>query len=64
MVTAPVGYLSWTQRISDFARRTDLKAKERSVWLSGRMSPLATQEFQALGWVVHEEALRPKAAGS
>jgi hypothetical protein len=64
VVTAPVDYLSWTQRISDFARRTDLKAKERSVWLSGRMSPRAIQEFQALGWVVHEEALRPKAAGS
>jgi hypothetical protein len=64
VVTAPVDYLSWTQRISDFARRTDLKAKERSIWLSGRMSPRAQQEFQALGWVVHEEALRPNAAGS
>ncbi|HSC70197.1 MAG TPA: hypothetical protein VLH58_02520 [Candidatus Methylomirabilis sp.] len=64
VVPAPVDYLSWTQRIGNFARRTDLKAKERSVWLSGRISPRAKQEFEALGWEVHEEALRPKAAGS
>jgi hypothetical protein len=60
VVPAPVDYLSWTQRISNFARRSDLKAKERSVWLTGKASPRAKQEFQALGWTLREEALAPR----
>ena len=54
VVPAPVDYLSWTQRISNFAHRSDLKAKDRSVWLTGQMSPRAKQQFAALGWTVHE----------
>ncbi len=64
VVPGPVDYLSWTQRISSFAHRPDLKAKERGIWLSGRMSPRAKQEFTALDWTVHEESLMPKAGGS
>ncbi|MFI5342513.1 MAG: hypothetical protein ACHQ7N_22100 [Candidatus Methylomirabilales bacterium] len=64
VVAAPVDYLSWTQRVSNFAHRSDLKAKERSVWLTGEASPRAKQEFQALGWTLHEESLVPKAGSS
>jgi hypothetical protein len=54
VVPGPVDYLSWTQRISNFAKRPDLQATKRGIWLTGRMSPRAKQEFAALGWAVHE----------
>jgi hypothetical protein len=54
VVEAPVDYVSWTQRTSYFAHRPDLVAAKRSAWLSGKMSPLAKKNFQALGWTVHE----------
>jgi hypothetical protein len=59
VVPAPVDYLSWTQRIGNFARRSDLKTKERTVWLTGKASPRARQEFQALGWSLREDAPAP-----
>ena len=46
-------YLSWTERISDFAKRPDLQAKDRGIWLTGRKSPQAKQEFATLGWTVY-----------
>src|SRR5262249_45390195 len=58
VVPAPVDYVSWTQRVARFANRDDLKAPERSILLTGKMSPRARQEFQALGWKVTEEAPR------
>lgn len=54
VVPGPVDYLSWTERISNFAKRPDLQAKARGIWLTGRMSPRAKQEFAPLGWAVHE----------
>jgi len=58
VVPAPVDYVSWTERVARFANRDDLKAPERSILLTGRMSPRARQEFEALGWKVTEEAPR------
>jgi hypothetical protein len=55
-VPAPVDYVSWTERVSRFAQRDDLTAPKRSVWLSGRMTPRAKAEFEALGWSVRERA--------
>jgi hypothetical protein len=55
IVPAPVDYASWTRRVSTFAHRRDLAAAKRSVWLTGQMSPLARQNFEALGWVVTEK---------
>ena len=55
-VPAPVDYVSWTERVSRFAQRDDLVAPQRSVWLSGRMTPRAKAEFEALGWSVRERA--------
>ena len=56
VVPAPVDYVSWTERVARFANRDDLKAAERSIWLTGNMSPRARREFEALGWKVNEQA--------
>jgi hypothetical protein len=56
VVPAPVDYVSWTERVARFANRGDLKASERSIWLTGKMSPRARREFDALGWKVNEDA--------
>ena len=56
VVPAPVDYVSWTERVARFANRDDLKAAKRSILLTGKMSPRARQEFEALGWKVEEEA--------
>src|SRR5262249_61977786 len=56
VVPAPVDYVSWTERVARFANRADLKAAERSIVLTGQMSPRARQEFEALGWRVSENA--------
>ena len=51
---APVDYVSWTERIAGFAGSEDLKAAQRTVLLTGKMSPRAKKEFEALGWTVRE----------
>jgi hypothetical protein len=65
VVPAPVDYVAWTQRVAEFARRSDLKASERRVWLTGQMSSHAQRELTAAGWRVHEDvqwaALQPAA---
>jgi len=55
-VPAPVDYIAWTQNVATFARRADLKGKQRGIWTTGRFSPRAKKEFAALGWGVHEVA--------
>jgi hypothetical protein len=52
ILPAPVDYVSWTERIASFATSPDLKASQRTVWLSGKMSPRAKKEFEVLGWTV------------
>jgi hypothetical protein len=54
ILPAPVDYVSWTERIASFATNPDLKAEQRTVLLSGKMSPRAKKEFAALGWTVQE----------
>jgi hypothetical protein len=56
VVPAPVDYVSWTERVARFAKRDDLKAAERSIVLTGKMSPRARKEFEGLGWKVSENA--------
>ena len=51
---APVDYVSWIQLVSDFANRPDLKGKKRTLWVTGQLSPMAKQKFQAAGWKVAE----------
>jgi hypothetical protein len=54
VVPAPVDYVAWTERAATFARRPDLKAPARGLWLAGRVSPRARQELAALGWTLQE----------
>jgi hypothetical protein len=57
VVPGPVDYLSWTETSERFARRGDIAAKDRGLWLVGRASPRARQELARLGWEVHEQTL-------
>lgn len=54
VVPAPVDYISWTERIGNFARKSDLEAKQRSVWLSGKMSGTAQRGFARLHWTLYQ----------
>jgi hypothetical protein len=54
VVEAPLDYVSWTEVMSSFAHRADLRTSRRTVWLTGQFSPLARKNFQALGWVINE----------
>lgn len=54
VVPAPVDYVSWTQRIANFASRPDLKGSKKVAMLTGQMSPIAKKHFHALGWTVYE----------
>ena len=60
VVQAPVDYIAWTQRAAEFARRPDMNAQQHSVWLTGKVSPLAQRELTALGWTVQEEMRKEK----
>ena len=54
IVPAEADYVVWTERASYFANRPDLAAKKRTIWLSGRMSPLAKKNFESRGWRINE----------
>lgn len=54
VIPAPVDYVAWTQRAAELSRRPDLNAVQRTALLSGKMSPLAKQQFGAAGWTVRE----------
>jgi hypothetical protein len=54
VVEAPVDYVSWTELVSSFANRPDLRTSHRTIWLTGQFSPLAKQNFKALRWIVNE----------
>jgi hypothetical protein len=55
VVAAPVDYVAWTSRVAEFARRSDLKAQQRGVWLTGELSPRARKELTTAGWTVQEQ---------
>ncbi len=55
ILPAPVDYLSWTQRIAGFATDPQLMAlRNRVLWITGKMTPLARQQLAANGWSVRE----------
>jgi hypothetical protein len=56
VVAAPVDHVAWTARLHRFVSREDLAAKERSLWLSGQLTPLARQKLTEAGWSLHERA--------
>jgi hypothetical protein len=55
VVQAPVDYVSWTELVSYFAHRPDLAKSRRTIWLTGQLSPVARENFRALGWTVNEK---------
>lgn len=54
VAVVPADTLAWTERFAAFARREDLAAPQRGIWISGRASSRARTELEALGWAVHE----------
>ena len=54
IVPAQADYIVWTKRAEYFANRPDLAAQKRTIWISGRMSPLAKKNFESLGWRINE----------
>jgi hypothetical protein len=56
VVPAEADYVVWTARVAFFANRPDLAASKRSIWLSGRMSPLAKKNFESLDWTINENS--------
>lgn len=51
---APVDYVSWTPDVSYFAHRPDFQNRQRKLWVTGQLSPLAKKNFASLGWIVSE----------
>jgi hypothetical protein len=56
LVAAPLDYVAWTEQVAAFAHRADVKAKDRTIWLTGTFSPRAKQELHASGWTLREGA--------
>jgi hypothetical protein len=56
IVPAELDYVVWTKRMAYFASRPDLAAPKRAIWLSGKISPLAQRNFEALGWMVNQNS--------
>jgi hypothetical protein len=56
IVPAEVDYVVWTKRMADFASRPDLAVPKRTIWLSGKMSPMAKRNFESLGWTTYEDS--------
>jgi hypothetical protein len=55
IVPAPVDYVSWTERIAGFATNPELlRQRHRVLWISGKMTPLASQQLAASGWSVRQ----------
>lgn len=54
VVAAPFDLVPWTKQVDDFARRADLAGPQRSVLVTGNVTPLARQQLAALGWTVQE----------
>lgn len=54
-VAAPFDLVSWTQVVDEFARRADLAGAQRSLLVTGTVTPRARQELGTLGWSVSDK---------
>jgi len=55
IVPAPVDYVSWTERIAGFTNNPELiRQRHRVLWITGQMTPLASQQLAASGWTVRQ----------
>jgi len=59
LIPVALDYLPWTERVSTFSQRPDLRVKDRTVWLTGQASPRARQELTAAGWMLRENSQYP-----
>lgn len=58
VIAAPVDYISWTETAAEFAKRPELtSAKEKQLWVGGRLSPRARKSVAALGWTTKGQLL-------
>jgi hypothetical protein len=46
----------WTPRMASFANRPELAAPKRTIYLSGKMSPLAEKNFESVGWTINQNS--------
>lgn len=51
-ITAPVDYVSWTERVAAFANRTDWGDIPKRLIIQGLLSPRAEAETRAAGWEI------------
>ena len=54
LVAAPLDYIVWTEPVAAFARRPEVKAKEKTVWVTGTFSQQARRQLEAAGWTLRE----------
>jgi hypothetical protein len=55
IMPAPVDYVSWTPRIAGFATDPSLLGmRNRVLWTTGKLTPLARQQLVTNGWTVQE----------
>jgi hypothetical protein len=54
LVTVPVDYVCWTERVATFASRDDLLPRKPMVMVTGRLSERTRTEMKKLGWEVRE----------
>ena len=54
LVTAPVDYVSWTERAATFAPRDDLLSHRPLLLVTGRLSERTRSEMERLGWEIRE----------
>jgi hypothetical protein len=55
ILPAPADYVSWTPRVAAFGTNPELLAvPHRVLWIAGKMSPLAKEQFVANGWTIQE----------
>jgi len=54
IVPAPLDHVAWTERVATFAKRPELRAKSRTAWVRGTVTPRVRTEMAAAGWAVRE----------
>jgi len=55
LLSAPVDWLAWTDKLVEFGSRSDLHASRREILITGATTPRTRQELQARGWKVREQ---------
>ena len=54
IVAVPVDCLAWTDRLVEFGSRSDLRAAQREILITGGVTFRTRQELSARGWVLRE----------